>query len=142
MLDQARKHDFHFDAAQMPLNVMDAHFRSFSREVLPVLTREGIAPLGMKCFGDHFILDSNTVKPIEALHYCLNLPIAVQITGIDNQQALNQALEAVRTFKPLSEAQVADLLERTLAASQNGKFELYKTTSHFDGTAHNPEVLG
>lgn len=142
MLDQARKHDFHFDAVQMPLNVMDAHFRSFSREVLPVLTREGIAPLGMKCFGDHFILDSNTVKPIEALHYCLNLPIAVQITGIDNQQALNQALEAVRTFKPLSEAQVADLLERTLAASQNGKFELYKTTSHFDGTAHNPEVLG
>lgn len=142
MLDQARKHDFHFDAVQMPLNVMDAHFRSFSREVLPVLTREGIAPLGMKCFGDHFILDSDTVKPIEALHYCLNLPIAVQITGIDNQLALNQALEAVRTFKPLSEAQVADLLERTLAASQNGKFELYKTTSHFDGTAHNPEVLG
>jgi len=142
MLDYARKHNFHFDAVQMPLNVMDAHFRSFTHEVLPVLTREGIAALGMKCFGDHFILDSNTVKPIEALHYCLNLPIAVQITGIDNLQVLDQALEAARTFKPLSQAEVASLLERTRMAAQQGKYELYKTSAHFDGTAHRPQVLG
>lgn len=142
MLDEARRHDFHFDAVQMPLNVMDAHFRSFTHEVLPVLIREGIAPLGMKCFGDHFILDSDTVKPIEALHYCLNLPISVQITGIDNQQVLDQAMEAVRTFKPLSEAEVASLLDRTRPAAQEGKYELYKTTAHFDGTAHNPQSLG
>jgi aryl-alcohol dehydrogenase-like predicted oxidoreductase len=142
MLEQARNHNFHFDAMQLPLNVMDAHFRSFTREVLPILTREGIAPLGMKCFGDHFILDSNTVKAIEALHYCLNLPIAVQITGIDSQKILDQALEAARTFKPLSQAQVASLLERTRAAAQNGKYELYKISSHFDGTAHRPQVLG
>jgi aryl-alcohol dehydrogenase-like predicted oxidoreductase len=142
MLDHARKHQFHFDAVQMPLNVMDAHFRSFTHEVLPVLTREGIAPLGMKGFGDHFILDSKTVKPIECLHYCLNLPIAVQITGIDNQQTLDQAMEAARTFKPLSQAEVASLLERTRPVAQEGKFELYKTSSRFDGTAHKPEVLG
>ena len=81
---------------------MDAHFRSFEREVLPVLDREGIAPLGMKAFGHPYILHSNTVTPIEALHYCLNLPIAVQITGIDSPQLLDQALnEAVRTFRPL-----------------------------------------
>ena len=142
MLDEARRRNFHFDAVQMPLNVMDAHFRSFTREVLPVLVREGIAPLGMKCFGDHFILDSNTVHPIEALHYCLNLPIAVQITGIDSPRILDQALEAARTFKPLSQAQVAGLLDRTRAAALNGRYELYKTTTHFDGTAHNPQVLG
>lgn len=142
MLDEARRRNFHFDAVQMPLNVMDAHFRSFTREVLPVLVREGIAPLGMKCFGDHFILDSNTVQPIEALHYCLNLPIAVQITGIDSPQILDQALEAARTFKPLSQAQVAGLLDRTRAAALGGRYELYKTTTHFDGTAHNPQVLG
>ena len=142
MLEVAKRHNFHFDAVQMPLNVMDAHFRSFAQQVMPVLNREGIAPLGMKCFGDHFILDSNTVKPIEALHYCLNLPIAVQITGIDNQKILEQALEAVRTFKPMSEAEVASLLERTSAAAQAGKYELYKTTSNFDGTAHKPESLG
>jgi len=142
MLDHARKNDFHFDTVQMPVNVMDAHFRSFTHEVLPVLTREGIAPLGMKCFGDHFILDSNTVTPIEALHYCLNLPIAVQITGLDNTAVLEQAFEAARTFKPLSQAEVANLIERTRPAAQEGKYELYKTTSHFDGTAHQPKVLG
>lgn len=142
MLEHARQHSFHFDAVQMPLNVMDAHFRSFSHEVLPVLNREGIAPLGMKCFGDHFILDSNTVKPIECLHYCLNLPIAVQITGIDNQQILDQAIHAASTFKPLSQAEVAGILERTKPAALQGKFELYKTTAHFDGTAHKPQELG
>ena len=142
MLDHARQHSFHFDAVQMPLNVMDAHFRSFTREVLPVLNREGIAPLGMKCFGDSFILQSNTVKPMECLHYCLNLPIAVQITGIDSQQILDQAIEAAHTFKPLSEVEVAGILERTKPAALQGKFELYKTTAHFDGTAHKPQELG
>jgi aryl-alcohol dehydrogenase-like predicted oxidoreductase len=142
MLDHAREHNFHFDTVQMPLNVMDAHFRSFTHEVLPILTREGIAPLGMKCFGDHHILDSKTVQPIEALHYCLNLPIAVQITGIDSMQILDQAIEAARTFKPLTQAEVASLLERTKSAAENGQYELYKTTAHFDGTAHKPQVLG
>jgi len=142
MLDQARQHNFHFDAVQMPLNVMDAHFRSFTHEVLPVLNREGIAPLGMKCFGDHYILDSNTVKPMECLHYCLNLPIAVQITGIDSPQILDQAIEAATTFKPLSQAEVAAILQRTKPAALEGKFEPFKTSSHFDGTAHNPQWLG
>ena len=142
MLDVAREHNFHFDAVQMPLNVMDAHFRSFTHNVLPVLNREEIGALGMKCFGDHYILQSGTVKPIECLHYCLNLPIAVQITGIDNQAVLDQALEAVRTFKPLAPEEVASLLERTRPAALEGKFELFKTTSHFDGTAHNPAWLG
>ena len=121
MLDLARQHNFHFDTVQMPLNVMDAHFRSFTHEVLPVLNREGIAPLGMKCFGDSFILKSNTVKPIECLHYCLNLPIAVQITGIDSQQILDQAIEAAHSFKPMSEAEVAALLERTKPAATAGE---------------------
>ena len=142
MLDIARDHQFHFDAVQMPLNVMDAHFRSFTHNVLPVLNREGIAPLGMKCFGDHDILDSKTVEPMECLHYCLNLPSAVQITGIDSQAILDQAFEAVRTFKPMTEAQVASLLERTRTAALSGKFELFKTTPRNDGTAHNPKWLG
>jgi aryl-alcohol dehydrogenase-like predicted oxidoreductase len=142
MLDIARDHQFHFDAVQMPLNVMDAHFRSFAQNVLPVLNREGIAPLGMKCFGDHDILDSKTVEPIECLHYCLNLPIAVQITGIDSHAVLDQAFEAVRTFKPMSAAQVASLLERTRTAAADGKYEPFKTTPRNDGTAHNPKWLG
>jgi hypothetical protein len=142
MLNTGFAHNFTFNSVQMPLNVMDAHFRSFSKDVLPVLTREGIAVLGMKAFGDHFILDSKTVEPIECLHYCLNLPIAVQITGIDNQKVLDQALEAARTFRPMSSAQVASLLERTRPAAGEGRFELYKTSAHFDGTAHKPQMLG
>lgn len=142
MLDIARDHKFHFDAVQMPLNVMDAHFRSFQHNVLPVLNREGIAPLGMKCFGDHDILLSKTVEPIECLHYCLNLPTAVQITGIDSQAVLDQAFEAVKTFKPMTEAQVTALLERTRLAAATGKYEPFKTTPRNDGTAHNPKWLG
>jgi uncharacterized protein len=142
MLEEARRHNVHFDSVQMPLNVMDAHFRSFGHDVLPVLVREGIAPLGMKAFGDHFILDSKTVTPIEGLHYCLNLPVSVQIAGIDSQQVLEQAFEAVKTFKPMSEAQVTKLLEKTSEAAQAGQFELYKISPHFDGTIANPKWLG
>ncbi len=142
MLNEARQHNVHFDTVQMPLNVMDAHFRSFAHDVLPVLVREGIAPLGMKAFGDHFVLESKTVTPIEGLHYCLNLPIAVQIAGIDSQKVLDQAFEAVKTFKPMSESQVAQLLDRTREAAQGGKFELYKISPHFDGTIANPKWLG
>jgi aryl-alcohol dehydrogenase-like predicted oxidoreductase len=141
MLEVARRHGVHFDAVQMPLNVMDAHFRSFGQEVLPVLNREGIAPLGMKAFGFGEILKSKVVEPIECLHYCLNLPIAVQITGIDSQKILDQAFEAVRTFKPLTATQVASLLERTRAAAADGRYELYKTTNKFDGTAFNPQWM-
>jgi len=142
MVEEARKHNVHFDSVQMPLNVMDAHFRSFAHDVLPVLVREGIAPLGMKAFGDHFILDSKTVTPIEGLHYCLNLPVSVQIAGIDSQQVLDQAFEAVKTFKPMSQAQVTKLLDKTSEAAQAGQFELYKISPHFDGTIANPKWLG
>jgi aryl-alcohol dehydrogenase-like predicted oxidoreductase len=142
MLDVARAHQFHFDTVQMPLNVMDAHFRSFEHNVLPVLNREGIAPLGMKALGDHYILDSKIITPIEGLHYCLNLPISVQITGIDSQAVLDQAFEAARTFKPMATAAVQALLARTKEGAQNGKYELFKVSAHFDGTAHNPQWLG
>jgi len=142
MLEFARKRNFHFDAVQMPLNVMDAHFRSFAHDVVPGLVSEGIGVLGMKGFGDNFILRSNTVKPIECLHYCLNLPVSVQITGIENDTILDQALEAARTFHPFSEAELASLLERTRIAAQEGKYEHYKTTSNFDGTGHDPRSLG
>jgi uncharacterized protein len=142
MLETAQKHSFHFDTVQMPINVMDAHFRSFTNEVMPVAIKQGIGVLAMKTFGDHFILASNTVQPIEALHYGLTQPVSVVITGIDSTQILDQAFEAVRTFKPLNAAQIKAILDRTTVAASEGKFELFKTTSHFDGTAANPKWLG
>jgi uncharacterized protein len=142
MLDVAAKHDFRFDTVQMPLNVMDAHFCSFEREVLPVLVKEGIGVLGMKAMGDGLILKSKTATPIECLHYSMTLPTSTVITGIDSLEILKQDLEAVKTFQPLTEKQVAALLARTAKAASEGQFEGFKTTNGFDGTAKNPQWLG
>lgn len=142
MLEVAAKHGFHFDTVQMPLNVMDAHFRSFGRLVLPRLVEQKIGVLGMKSMGDQIILKSNAVKPLECLHYALNLPTSVVITGIDSQQILDQAFEAAKTFQPMSKQQVAALLAKTEKLAASGEYELFKTSSHFDSTAHHPEWLG
>ena len=142
MLEVARERGIRFDAVQMPLNVMDAHYRSFASLVLPVLVREGIGVLGMKPLANGLILKSNTVSAIECLHYALNLPTSVVITGIDSMEILEQACEAARTFRPMPQAEVSALLARTAGAARRGEFELFKTTSLFDGTAQNPEWLG
>jgi len=142
MLDTARAHGFRFDAVQMPLNVMDAHYDSFAKQVVPVLVEQDIAVLGMKPMGDPFVLVSATVTAVECLHYAMNLPTSVVITGCDSLPVLEQALHAARAFRPLSEAEVEALLARTAPVAGDGKYELYKTTHHFDGTYENPQWLG
>ena len=142
MLATASKHGFAFDAVQMPLNVMDAHFNSFEKRVLPMLTKDGMGVLGMKSMGDHFILGSKTVTAVECLHYAMNLPTSVVITGCDSLPILQQALDAARSFQPIDSAQVAALLAKTAKAAEAGQFELYKTTHQFDGTVANPQWLG
>ena len=141
-LEVAREHDFAFDAVQMPLNVMDAHYRSFEKVVLPVLVKQRIGVLGMKSMANGIILRSKTVTPVECLQYALNLPTSVVITGCDSMEILDQAIEVARDFKPLSQAQVNALLAKTKDAAANGKFELFKTTSIFDSTATHPQWLG
>jgi predicted aldo/keto reductase-like oxidoreductase len=142
MLATAAKHGFTFEAVQMPLNVMDAHFNSFEKKVLPVLEKNGIGVLGMKPMGDHFILESNTATAVECLHYAMNLPTSVVITGCDSLPILHQALDAARSFQPMNSSQVAAILARTAKAAEAGQFELYKTTHTFDGTVANPQWLG
>src|SRR5947209_18365070 len=142
MLEVAAQHQFRFDTVQMPLNVMDAHFRSFGRNVLPVLVREGIGVLGMKPMGDGLILKSKTVTPVECLHYAMTLPTSTVITGIDSLKILEQDLEAVKTFRPFSEEQITARLARTAGPASQGRFGGFKTTNGFDGTAQNPAWLG
>jgi len=142
MLETAARHGFRFDTVQMPLNVMDAHFRSFQHQVLPELVKQEIGVLGMKSTGSGVILKSKVVKPVECLHYALNLPTSVVITGIDSMKILDQAIEAARTFRPMTEDQVTSLLARTADAAKEGKFELFKTTMEFDSTAQHPQWLG
>jgi uncharacterized protein len=142
MFETADKHSFHFDTVQMPINVMDAHFRSFLNGVAPVAQQHGTAILAMKTFGDPYILQSNTVTPLEALHFGLNSPASVIITGIDSPAILEQAFQAVQSFKPMDLQQVATILAKTQEAAMTGRFELFKTSSHYDGTIKNPSWLG
>jgi predicted aldo/keto reductase-like oxidoreductase len=142
MLKVAAQHDFRFDTVQMPLNVMDAHFRSFAQMVLPELVKEKIGVLGMKSMGDGVILKSKTVTPRECLHYALSLPTSVVITGIDRPEILDQAFEAAKTFHPMNREQVTQLLAKTKDLALAGKYELFKTSSHFDSTAKHPDWLG
>jgi uncharacterized protein len=142
MLSAASAHNFRFETVQMPLNVMDHHFNSFEAKVLPVLVKENIGVLGMKPMGDPFILQSKTVNAVECLHYAMNLPTSVVITGCDSIKILQQALEAARSFLPMSKEQVASILAKTATAAAGGRFEMYKTSHHFDGTYQNPQWLG
>jgi aryl-alcohol dehydrogenase-like predicted oxidoreductase len=142
MLAVAREHGFTFDTVQMPLNVMDAHYRSFEKLVLPELVRQGIGVLGMKSMANGLILKSRTVKPIECLHYAMNLPTSVVITGVDSLALLDQAIDAATSFRPLAEAEVRALLARTQDAAARGDYELFKTTSLFDSTAVHPDWMG
>lgn len=142
MLDAVAAHHFRFDTVQMPLNVMDPHFESFEKRVLPYLLKQNIGVLGMKSIGYGRILDSKTVTAVECLHYAMNLPTSVVITGCDSLPILQQALDAARSFRPMSETQVSALLARTADAAKDGKYESYKTSYSFDGTHYNPKWLG
>jgi len=142
MVEVARQNGFKFDAVQMPLNLMDAHYRSFAKEVVPELVKQNIGVLGMKSMGNGILLKSNTVTPIECLHYALSLPTSVVITGIDSLEILEQAFEAVRTFPSVSREELDASLAKTAEAALTGQYEPFKTTSIFDGTAEHPEWLG
>lgn len=142
MLEVAKKNKIRFDAVQFPLNVMDAHFRSFEKQVLPVLTKQGIGVLGMKPLGSGAILQSKTVSAVECLQYAMNLPTSTVITGIDGMDILDQAVHAATTFKPLSKKQISDLLARTESVAMKGNFEKFKTSSMFDATVRNPKWTG
>jgi predicted aldo/keto reductase-like oxidoreductase len=141
-LEVAEKLKFRLDAVQMPLNVMDAHFRSFEKQVLPVLVKQGIGVLGMKPLGSGAIVRSGAAKAIECLHYAMNLPTSTVITGCDSMKILDQAIEAARTFKAMTAEQVNALLGRTRELAAAGQFEKFKTSTQFDGTTHNPHWLG
>jgi aryl-alcohol dehydrogenase-like predicted oxidoreductase len=142
MLEVAAKHKFQFDTVQMPLNVMDAHFRSFGHMVLPKLVEQNIGVLGMKSMGDQIILKSGVVTPQECLRFALTLPTSVVITGIDSMKILQQDFDVIKNFRPLSREEQAALLAKTKPLAETGKYELFKTSEHFDSTAAHPEWLG
>ena len=135
MIETAKAHGFHFDTVQLPLNVLDAHYRSFEKEVVPLAVQEGIGVLGMKSLGAGLILKAGVADPLECLRYSMSVPgVSVTVTGCESMGVLEQALYLAATFKPMDEAERTALLARTSAAAQAGRWEKFKTTNDFDGT--------
>jgi aryl-alcohol dehydrogenase-like predicted oxidoreductase len=142
MIETAKSHGFHFDTVQMPLNVLDAHYRSFEKEIVPLAVQEGIGVLGMKSLAAGLILKAGVADPIECLRYSMSVPgISLTITGCDSMGVLEQALYLAATFKPMDDAERTALLARTADAAQNGQWEKFKTTQTFDGTEKNKRWL-
>lgn len=141
MLAAADKHGFAFDTIQFPLNVMDAHFKSFEKKVLPVAQQKGLGILHMKPLGGGFILESKTATADECLRYAMNLDTSVMITGCDSMGILDQAIAAAVNFKPMSAAEVGALLDKTRDAAMQGKYERFKTSDYFDSTAKHAHWL-
>jgi len=142
MIDLADKNGFTFDTVQMPINVFDAHYKSFAAQVIPVAQAHDMGILAMKTFGDANLLETGLVDPIQMLHYGMTLPTSVVITGIDKPEILDQAIKAATTFKPLTDAEVKAILDKTADAARDGKLERYKTSHFFDSTFQNPNWLG
>lgn len=142
MLDMAAKNGFHFDTCQMPLNVLDYEFRSFAHQVVPRLVKEGTGVLGMKPLCSGQIFGAGSINAIDCLHYALNLPTSVVINGCDSMERLEQAFQAMRTFKPMDQSQVEALVSKTRSAALTGRFERFKTSEDFDGTTHDPASMG
>ena len=142
MLETARKSSFQFDTVQMPINVLDAHYRSFEKEVLPLAQQEGTAVLGMKPLAAGLILESGAASAVECLRYAMSVPgVSVTITGCESEGVFEQALWLATTFKPMTDDEKAKLLRRTAMYSQGGKWEKFKTTQMFDGTEQHRQWL-
>ena len=128
---------FEWAAVQMPLNVMDVHYRSFQKDVLPVLLKRQIGVLAMKSLGGNGSIVTKAGIPVEqALRYVLSLPISTLVSGIDSEEVLDQNLKIVREFQPLSPEERAAIESKTLAFAGDGRFELFKSTKMFDGPVH------
>jgi aryl-alcohol dehydrogenase-like predicted oxidoreductase len=142
MFEVAAKNGFVFDAVQMPLNIMDPHFRSFERSVIPLAQATDTGIIAMNAFGDRGILDTRIAAPLQMLHYSLSLPVASVVNGVNSIFTLDEAVTAAVSFRPLSEAQIAALLARSAAQSANGALERYKISDEFDVTVQHPEWMG
>jgi predicted aldo/keto reductase-like oxidoreductase len=142
MIETADKYGFTFDTVQMPVNALDEHYDSFQQKVIPAAQKHGMAVLGMKPLANAAIVKTNTVSAVEALHYAMSVPVTVTITGCDSLAILEQALGVARNFKPMDEQQKIAVLQKTAPVAMAGKFEAYKSSQIYDGTANNPHWLG
>ena len=128
---------FDFATVQMPLNVMDVHYRSFQKQVLPELLKRNIGVLAMKSLGGNGSIVSDAGIPVEdALRYVLSLPISTLVSGIDSEKVLDQNLKIVRGFKPMTAEERAMVEQSTVKVAGDGRYELFKSSKVYDGPVH------
>jgi predicted aldo/keto reductase-like oxidoreductase len=128
---------YEWATVQMPLNVMDVHYRSFQKDVLPVLLKRRIGPIAMKSLGGSGkIVTDAGVSVEEALRYVMSLPISTLVSGIDSEKVLDQNLKIVRDFEPLTDAERQAIEKKTLRLAGDGRFELFKSAIQYDGPLH------
>ncbi len=131
---------FEWDSAQMPINVLDSHYRSFQHDVLPLCLEKHVGVLGMKGLAGGYpqgrILEKMKVTPEECFRYCLSLPITAQVVGINSMEHLKQDIAIARNFKPMSKAEMKVFEDRVAGEATDGRHELFKSTQSFDGPHH------
>jgi predicted aldo/keto reductase-like oxidoreductase len=127
---------FEWDTSQMPINVMDAHYRSFQKQVVPVFLKRNMGIIGMKGLGGGRILGVEGLTAEECLRYCLSLPITTQVLGMTSIEQLKQNIAVARGFKPMSAEERTRLLDRVKEVASDGRTELFKSTQRFDNNGH------
>jgi aryl-alcohol dehydrogenase-like predicted oxidoreductase len=134
----AKPHDW--DSAQMPVNVMDPHYRSFTAEVIPVCLKKNVGVIGMKGLGGGHpngrFLDEVGLTSDECYRFCLSQPVTAQVMGITSMQQLKQDVALARGFRPLSEDETKALSSRVKDVAGDGRHELFKSTKTYDGPHH------
>ena len=125
---QMLEKDFEWDTVQMPTNLLDYHYRSFTKEILPILVERGIGTIGMKSLGGtgtRILKVGITAQ--EAISYALSLPIHTLVSGMDSLDVVTQNLEIARNWRPLTDEEQDQLLERITPWAIDGRLEHYKT---------------
>ena len=129
--------DFEWDTCQMPVNILDAHYRSFQKETLPVLSERGIGVIGMKSLGGRGqIVRELGLTAGQCRGYALSLPISTLVCGIQSDADLHQDLAIARDFEPFSAAQMQALEAQVYDEATDGRHEWFKSTQTFDSQIH------
>ncbi|MBN1125298.1 MAG: aldo/keto reductase [Sedimentisphaerales bacterium] len=122
-----------WDAVQMPLNVLDAHYKSFEQHVVPILVRRNIGIIAMKTLGSGYVLRANVVTPEEGLNYVWSLPVSTIVSGMESEELLNANIQIAQTHSSISDNKKVELLVKTREVALTGQFEPFKTAPNFDG---------
>ena len=131
---------FDWDTAQMPINVLDAHFRSFQNTVVPECLKKNVGVIGMKGLAggatEGRLIEKLGATSDECYRFCLSVPVATQVVGITKMSQLEQNLKLVRNFKPLTKPEREAFAVRFKEVASDGRHEWFKSTQFYDGPYH------